>query len=243
MARILYGGGVTAIRGSIGGLTFQNNTSGNIVRARPHLSKASTKKQSATHVQLQTLQHAWQQITSDQQEAWNTYGTTWTKINKFGQVKTLTGSNWFVSVNFMRLAMSLSILADPPVHDIPPSPPEFGITFTPTELFFNYVSAFDFVNNALILSTTTPTRTASLSINRIRKQVVIWTADPGSPADITSLWEAATQMQFDPVNTFPNANIYFCLQSVTKASGITSAMYCLLPIPIESESESIFYYS
>jgi hypothetical protein len=242
MARILFGGGVSAMRGSVGGLTFQNNTSGNIVRSRPHTSRASTPKQTTAHVALGQLLYQWQQITGEQQESWNMYAATWTKINKFGQVKRLSGANWFTAANFMRIQMELSILSSPPAHTLPQPPPEFFMSYDATHLYFNSISVFDYVNNSLILWSCTPTRTNTLSINQIRKQVVIWNAAPANPVDITSLWELATGISWAPTTVFPNANIFYCLQSVSKASGITSAMLCTKNITVTPADDSMLYY-
>lgn len=242
MARVLFGGGVTAVRGSIGGLTFQGNTSGNIIRSRPHTSKASTIRQTVAHAALSALLYEWQQISTSQRDNWNTYAATWTKINKFGQTKKLTGANWFTSSNFMRTQMGLSILADAPAHTLPQAPPEFFMSYAGGILYFNAISSFYFPENAIILWTSLPTRTNTLSINQIRKQVTIWTSDPGFPVDITSLWEAATGITWDPDNSFPGANVFFCAQSVSKASGITSALLCTVNQNVVPADDEMLYF-
>jgi len=224
MARIVYSLG--ELKGSIGGNTFQNNRAGHIVRQRPTVKKQSTLKQQAAHASHHNLLYQWQQLTSDQKDAWNTFAATYPKTNKFGENKTLTGHNFFLSCNYMRLAISLSILADPPEHILPGEPPSFTIDLEQYSLNVERTGSISYAEDALIYWISLPTRRQTTSINQIRKWVAIEASEPGNPLDLTAAWEAATGIVWNPVQNFPNSNIFVCLQTVSKASGITSALLC-----------------
>jgi len=241
MARIVYT--IGEIFGSIGGLTFQRNSSGKIIRGRPTVGKKSTSRQQRSHAVHNELLRGWQLLTNAQKDLWNTYGNTFVKINKFGQDKTLTGANWFESLNFFRQLLSLPLFTSPPAHLLPSSPPTFEIELTATTISINFTSAHDYVDSPVVVWVTIPTRKISNSINQIRKFALIISAAPADPLDITTEWETATGLSWSPVTNFPNANIFVCLESVKASSGITSPMVCGKKSTTEfTEEETMYYY-
>src|SRR3990167_8787809 len=129
MARIVYT--IGELFGSIGGLTFQRNRSGKTVRMRPTVGKKSTTKQQESHLTHNNLLRGWQLLSLADKNEWNTYADTFTKTNKFGQEKELTGQNWYESINYWRNVLGLSELTTPPAHDLPTSPPTFEILLSP----------------------------------------------------------------------------------------------------------------
>lgn len=242
MARIIYGPLVTAVKGSISGITFQANPSGSIIRSRPRTTKVSTTKQTQSHSKLSRLLFEWQAITQTQRDLWNEYAAAWTKTNKFGQTKILTGLNWFTSVNWWRLYLDTSILANPPAHDLPDAPPSFALILSDTDIYLNFLDSFDYSINALAVWMSIPTKKNTLSINQIRKLVTVFQATPLDPINITSQWETATGLVWAPANNFPNANIYVCLESIRKSSGITSSLLCTKNSTPTEETETMYFY-
>jgi hypothetical protein len=242
MARIVYT--IGEIFGSIGGLTFQRNHSGKIVRFRPTVGKKSTSKQQRAHLIHNDLLRGWMLLTNAQKDLWNTYASTWVKVNKFGQDKTLTGANWYESLNYFREILSLSYFTVPPAHDLPTSPPTFEILLASDSVKINFTSAHDYVDSPVIVWVTLPTRKISNSVNQIRKYALVISAAPSDPLDITTEWETATGLDWNPTANFPNANIFVCLESVKASSGITSPMICGKKSTSEiTEDETMIYYS
>lgn len=243
MARILFGPLVTSVKGSIAGVTFQQNTSGQIIRRRPQLSKASTNKQTTAHSDLQRLLFEWQQITESQRDDWNTYASVYTKTNKFGEVKTLTGMNWFTSVNWWRLALGESILSDPGTRILPTDPPAFAMLISASDLLIQFLESHDYVNYPVAVWASLPTKKSTLSINQIRKLITIITSAPANPLNITTEYETATGLNWNPSVDFPNANLFVCLESVAKQTGITSPMLCTKnTTPIDTGEDALYYY-
>lgn len=241
MARIVYAPLVSEITGSIGGLTFQNNPSGHIVRLRPHISRSSTAKQTTAHAKLGNLLFQWQSLTGAERSLWNVFAKVWPKENKFGQDKTLTGLNWFTSLNWWRLQLDQPILTVPPAHTLPSAAPAFDIFVSSTQLQLNITGAHDYVVEPVAVWASYPTRKNTFSINQIRRLLVVIMSSPGAPYDITGPWETATGMSWDPENLFPDSNIFVCLEAINKSSGITSAMLCSSTY-IETVSP-YYYYS
>lgn len=210
------------LKGSIGGNTFQRNRSGQIVRARPRVGKKSTAKQSSAHNNLSHWLYMWQLIGETSRGLWNTYANTWTKGNRYGATKTLSGGNWFMSVNETGRLATNTYYADPPPHTLPADVPTFSVVIVDDTILMNIDSSFDYANNALLIYTTLPTSRSSTSINRIRKFMTNVQSDQGAYWDITSLWESATGLQFNASTAFPLSNIFFSMISVAIESSISS---------------------
>lgn len=222
MAKIVYTLGT--VKGSIAGLTFQGNRSGYIVRRRPQVHKSSTQKQTLAHSKLQHWLYEWQQLTSSQQMAWNTFALAHPKPNKFGELKSLTGANFFMSCNYMTDLTGVGLITDPPVYALPDAAPTFTLIATVDALKINYTSSFDYTDQSLIIWATPPTTRNTATINQLRKFVLINNSDPSNPQDITSAWESAMGITWNPHTQFPSANIFISLQPVGELSGITGAL-------------------
>jgi hypothetical protein len=225
MARIVYI--IGTLKGSIGGITFQGNNSGYIVRQKPTLHKSSTVKQTNAHSQLQTYLYRWQQITETNRMNWNVFAGLNPKTNKFGAVKTLTGLNYFFSCNYMRTLMGQTQLDDPPSYDLPDAAPTFSVNADTGSLQLIDLDTYDYTNNAIIIWTTLPTRRNTLTNNQIRKYVEIITANPGSPFSISDEWQDATKIDYDPIALFPGAMLNICIEPVRVSSGITGTLRCV----------------
>lgn len=219
---------IGTIKGSIGGLTFQENPAGNIIRSRPRSRKSSTIKQQGAHQTHQFWLNAWQALTLSQKAAWNLYGATWTKTDKFGTAKRITGANWFESVNTESTSAGGDTFSDPPPHDLPADVPTFSIAITADALTVNIADTLSFDENYLLVFATPPTQRSSVSINKLRKKIGFFPLAGTLSYDITALWETATGLTWAPASLFPTANIVVCLQVIRRSSGISGPLSCSL---------------
>lgn len=100
MALCKFGGGVTDIRGSIGGTVFSRNRSGNYMRARTTPVNPSSQRQSTMRAIIASLAQAWGNVlTSAQRDAWEVYANAITFTNKLGEQIKLTGFNHYIRSN------------------------------------------------------------------------------------------------------------------------------------------------
>ena len=224
MGRIVYT--IGEIKGSVGGVTFQNNSSGHIIRQRPTVKKTSTIRQQLAHSKHQAMLYAWSQLTNGQKDDWNLFAETYTKENKFGETKKLTGANWFTSTNFQRLLMGLTLLTSPPPHDLPAAAPEFTINLYDNDITLTITGPIDYDVSDLIVWCSMPTNRVKPTINNIRKYCTIKKTGTAGTFSIKAEWENATGLLWQPLDYFPNANIFVCLETVRITSGITSPLLC-----------------
>jgi len=116
MANITYGGGITDIRGSIGGTCFSRGAGGAIARARVKPVNPRSTLQTARRARTAYLATYWSKtLTEQQRDDWRAYaaGTTWT--NKLGQTIEINGLAAFIRLNAVVLLYSSTVIAAAPL--------------------------------------------------------------------------------------------------------------------------------
>lgn len=97
MARIVYSGLVTEIKGSIGGTTFQSNRSGYIVRNKQYKGPVRSVGNVKAGRAFAIASRRWGSLTAAQRTAYNTMASTYNYVDLWGNTKTLTGFQWFMA--------------------------------------------------------------------------------------------------------------------------------------------------
>lgn len=113
MALVEYGSIITDIRGSIGGLTFQHTKSGKIARLKPSPFKHQNQSQQDKHKIVTSAVAQWHDLTLSEKLSWNAYADVNQREDRFGRMRSLTGFNWFYSINYNRLALGETFVKTP----------------------------------------------------------------------------------------------------------------------------------
>lgn len=222
MARVEYGAMITNLKGSVGGFTFQENSSGAIVRARPQQKITPTPKQTTAQALHATMLNGWQRLTLAQKQAWNTYAAANTKTNAFGQVKTLTGQNWFESINVIFDQMGIATVNTPPSHSVPSAPPAYTINITDMVIEVIFNPNYQPTDEDLQIWTTPPIRRASEALQNQYRLTSIVTGDDYGTIDLTSDWEATHSIPWPPAANTACFTIGIMVRSCSRNSGICS---------------------
>lgn len=129
MALVKLGGGVTDIRGSIGGNTFSRCAGGNYMRARTKPVNPRAPTQNARRSTVAYLTKRWSNALTEQQRTdWRAYAASTTWTNKLGESIAINGLAAYLRLNAVLL---LSLAA--PVDDAPTAVGHAGgntLTFT-----------------------------------------------------------------------------------------------------------------
>jgi len=115
MAVIKLGGGVTDIRGAIGGSVFSRGKGGNIIRKNAKPCNPRSNLQETRRGNMAYLSRYWSQTLTVQQRAdWSAYsaGTIWT--NKLGDTIEIGGNAAFLRLNSLLLIAGLALSAAAP---------------------------------------------------------------------------------------------------------------------------------
>jgi len=222
VARVQFGAIVTELVGSIGGFTFQKNRSGSIVRLRGNPSRSATPKQTIAHQNHIRFLQLWQTLSSAERTLFNDFADTFPKTTKFGTVKTLTGQNWFESINFNRELFGLSVLTSPPAHDLPVALPGFDFVVGTSEIEIVFAVPFNPVDNGLIIETTTLSTRSTTSFRRASRLTKVLDSGPFSTIDLTGDWESTHGVPWPPGSGDICGSLGVMVRTVNKNSGIAS---------------------
>ena len=99
MAKILFGGGVANIRGSIGGTTFSRNTNGAIARNRTKPVNNNTFLQQTARALFGAVAAAWRGLTEPQRQSFFDQAPAYPQTDSLGQTVILSGQQLFNKLN------------------------------------------------------------------------------------------------------------------------------------------------
>lgn len=228
MARVQYGSIITQVAGSIGGVTYQRNAAGSIARARVSPAVVGSGKLINAPIATFNLIQAWRALDQSQIDSWDSFAAAHTRENKFGQTKTLSGFNWFISLNSNLAIVGSSLIEDPPTY----TPPD-ALTYVLVDIIDQTTSpvmTVDFTPNPIpsdtsfVLYTTPWTIPTGLSFNSILRQTIILPAGSIGDFDIST---AYTNTHNLPISLSPklSANVGFLGYFISTINGLTSPAF------------------
>jgi hypothetical protein len=223
MAIIQYGAMVTAIRGSIGGWTFQKNPAGNIIRLRPRQKKYPTEKQSIARNNHVKYLQAFLDLPIAKKELWRDFAELHTKDNIFGQNKTLTGQNWFEAINYNLHLIGQAEVQDPPTYELPVSVPNYSVNLSRTKIEIIFDPPVNPPDTSIIVRTTFPVSVITKSLQQYNRITLVQDSGPYSTIDITAAYEDTHKIPYPPSSDSYCYIISAIVQTVNKNSGIASA--------------------
>jgi hypothetical protein len=102
--------------GSYGRSTWSHNRAGSYVRSRAIPVNTNTSQQQNVRNHLGNLAAFWQNgLTTAQRGAWENFAAAVPKTDKLGGQAFLTGQNWFIAANVLRLQGGKSQINDAPL--------------------------------------------------------------------------------------------------------------------------------
>ncbi len=221
MATVQFSSLVTDVVGSIGGTTFSRNRSGPTAKSKIVGKKSTTAGQ---QIQLQNnnaLRQQWAALTLTQKQVWNEYATINTKTNRYGRTKTLTGFNWFISVNNAYYYVHGIYTVVPPAFAYPAFLPTFSLAVYPSSIILSWSTPVDDSLIDVMIYTTPPVR-GSQNLPRGSYRLTQKGSQPyTSTINLTAGWEQAHKMNWSEVSAGSNILVNAMLFAVAKSSGIT----------------------
>lgn len=190
MARVTYGESITEYAGSIGGVTFLRNASGPIAKLRSNPPVNPSPYQSTYQVNMATLVARWPTLAQANKDLWDAHAAAHDHTTPWGETKTLSGYQWFVSVNLKRLQFGYAILVAPGTWTVLSPPDSFTLVATATYLRCEWSPNYDPIYG-LAFYLTLPLRQSSLKLRR-SLFFVYWDSDVPSIAnfDLTAHFQA-----------------------------------------------------
>jgi hypothetical protein len=222
MARVQYGIIITDLKGSIGGVTFQNNTSGKIVRTRPIQLKKYTAPQNLTQQRFYNWVSRYSSLLFAQQLLWQAFASAHTKVNLFNETKTLNGQNWFISVNENLRIINQSFTLSPPAYTLPPSVDPYSLTLRPIDMVIDFGAGFSPANSDIVIRTTPPLRTSKGMFRGKLRLTKVIDVQPFTNYDIQSEWSSVHNLQWPPSSNDDVFYIACMISTIEKSTGLES---------------------
>lgn len=165
MARVTYGSGVTELAGSIGGVTYQKNSSGNIAKLRSNPTVNPTALQATYQNRMSYLVSLWPTLTQVQKDAWDAFAAANDHTTPWGVIKTLNGYQWFLSCNLRRMLYHSTAIVAAPVWAIQAPPDAFTIETSATYIRVAWSPNYNAPED-LIAYCSLPLKQSSLKLRR-----------------------------------------------------------------------------
>ena len=189
MARVTYGESITEYAGSIGGVTFLRNASGPIAKLRSLPPVNPSPNQSKYQTRMAMLVAHWPTLTQTNKNLWDALALAHNHTTPWGETKTLSGYQWFLSVNLVRLLYLESIREFPAEWYVPPPPNQFTIQIHPTYIRAAWDPAYDAPYD-LLAYCSLPLRQSSI---KLRRSLFLIKVYPTAPS--MSYWDLTSEIE------------------------------------------------
>jgi hypothetical protein len=158
MARVTYGALITELAGSIGGITFHKNGSGNIARLKPNMPMIASHNQALQQSKLNSLVAIWPTLTLVQKNSWINFAIAHPHINEFDESKIVNGFQWFMSCNLNLLQVSEAVIVTAPAYAPPAAPAVFTVTASHDDFYLGWGGATNPTPSYLLCYVSSPIR-------------------------------------------------------------------------------------
>lgn len=190
MAKITYSGLITNITGHIGGMTFQRNSSGYIVRKSPAGKRTGNASQLNSKSSFSSFGKSYQNLTNAQKTGWNNLAASFAFTDRWSEVKVLKGVSLFQLISpFYELINAAQIVAAPalvvsPVFDA------FTVTLGANSINLQWAAAQIQANQSLVVYASPPVASSQVIPRKLMRLVSFLSASPINSHDIGIEWEA-----------------------------------------------------
>lgn len=223
MARVTYGTTVTALKGSIGGITFQNNPSGPVVKLKTYFPVNPSSLQAANQTYLAQIVALWPKLSIVQQDAWTVFAAANPHTSPWGVAKTLSGFQWFMACNLNLLSTGQSVISVVPVFAIVPAPDVFSISTFATWLKLNWVSPFSSTVNYNQIFVSPPLRQGNIKLRKSLFYLQTFNSAAVSSIDITTNYINYFNLVWSDFYSYSEAFIIVRIKSIQDLTGFSSA--------------------
>jgi len=175
LAKVTYGSIITEINGSIGGITFQTNRAGTIARLRPATFRSRSGKQNTEIANFTSLIAGFSELSLADKATWDAFALAHTKETKFGETRTLTGQNWYVSSNGHREQLGLARIDVAPMFQMPIGNDNFSLVVDATKIEITKNNPLSPNDTSLLFWGTPPIRRTTTSLRSELRQPLVAT--------------------------------------------------------------------
>jgi hypothetical protein len=220
VAKIEYIAPINSLTGKLGGCVFQKNKSGYIIRSKEYGKKTRTEKQELQRTQFSSIKKRWNTIGSTNQGLWNDFAAVHNHTDKYTKVLTLTGFQWFMSLNRNCFTNKAAYIDTPPDYSLPQASPEYYLTITETDLELTLDAPISLNDTDLFVFASYPTNRESGQVRRKMRLITVLKAGPYNTVSILGVYNAAFSNIYPPAGKYWDMSIFIELVPIHNVSFI-----------------------
>ena len=223
MARVTYGVSITEYAGSIGGVTFLRNASGPIAKLRSNPPVNPSPDQSTYQTNMAILVAYWPTLSQANKDSWDALAAAHDHTTPWGETKTLSGYQWFLSCNLTRLLIAGSILDTAPAWYTVDTPGSFVLQTSSTYIRCYWATPLSSTYYKY-LYVTLPLRQSSIKLRRSLFFLIHKTSSTTVEYwDFTSEFEAFANVTWSTFFATSDCSIICRVKQVHFSQGFSSA--------------------
>jgi hypothetical protein len=232
VALVTYAPLVTAVKGSIGGITFQANTAGHIARARSRPRRSRTNVQHTSQAKLLVWLPQWRALDLATQQDWSALAAAHPITDFYGRTRQLTGFNLFARCNSQLAIFGVAPITNAPAW-APPDPLTSAIiTLSADHLFVDWTPDPLPADIGTVMYLTPPVWRSQTPFRQHMRFVFIGPPNIAGGWDIENPWSAKFQVSWPPIG-YDNMSIQFGVYPVDTTNGLTaSAQFASAQLPV-----------
>jgi hypothetical protein len=219
MARVTYGSGITEYKGSIGGITYQRNASGPVAKLRSIWTVNPSPSQAVYQRNLAYLVSYWPTLSQANKDAWDALAAAHDHTTPWGETKTLSGYQWFLTVNLFNLAHNGAFLTSPYSWYVPSPADQFTIETSASYFRAAWSPPYD-APGSLFAYVSLPLRQSSIKLRRSLFFLKFYISAPSlSNWDLTSAIESLFNVTWSTFYASSNCHIILRIRQGDRYSG------------------------
>jgi hypothetical protein len=224
MARVTYGALVTDLAGSIGGVTFQNNSSGSIARLRSKKPLNPSQAQSDQQLSLSRLVSLWPALSSADRESWEDLAAGHDHVNPWGETKTINGFQWFMACNLNLLSCGWAVLEEAPAYASVDPPNDFTLASTDATFSIEIAAGWNPDTSKILIFATSPLRQSAIKLRRGVLSLTSYTGGNITTLSIKAAYEALFNLTWADFHPSSECNIIVRARQVEYLTGMSSSL-------------------
>lgn len=222
MARVTYGALITEMAGSIGGITFQRNSSGGIARLKPNMPVNSSANQQLQQIRLSKIIPAWNALSDANKILWEAFAAAHDHVNEWNITKTLNGFQWFASCNINLLLLPQAMLTAPPAWTAVAALDDFALVTAAGTFDLDWTPSIDITGYRLMIYATPPIRQSTMKLRRSTFLIKKYDGGVIDTYSILSSYQTAFNVTWADLFADGKCNIIVRVKVIQEGTGLAS---------------------
>jgi hypothetical protein len=221
MARVTYTALISKITGSIGGLTFQVNPSGHILRSKPQMPAKPMPAANIQQRNISLLTAAWPSLSNANKVTWSDFATAHQKVNEWSISKYLNGFQWYLSCNLNLLIVDEATIDAAPIWEVMTVPDAFTIYTDVDDIKVDFGAEYTAPYDYVMVYASPPIRQSSIKLRRSLKLILITSVSAQQYISLTASYSSLFNLIWSDLYNDSDCSIIVRLKFIKETKGLS----------------------